>query len=193
LDPGCRRADRRRHQIACTRTSPAAATAVPCASSSTGMFLKPKLSAAHSRSLVPSSSVTASCSRGKDSRRRRSNQHLSAIRALADECAESCLLDQPTAAAIGRVRGVPIRGVRLGKWLTREQAEQLRRTYRPPRQPSTLTTGLTFARRPVTTLWRRIARIVASALEQFSLIWREAFSGSSTRTRDITQSQGVRP
>jgi integrase len=53
------------------------------------------------------------------------NQHLSAIRALADECAESGLLDQPTAAAIGRVKGVPIRGVRLGKWLTREQAEQL--------------------------------------------------------------------
>jgi integrase len=53
------------------------------------------------------------------------NQHLSAIRALADECAESGLLDQPTAAAIGRVKGVPIRGVRLGKWLTREQAEKL--------------------------------------------------------------------
>jgi integrase len=53
------------------------------------------------------------------------NQHLSAIRALADECAESGLLDQPTAAAIGRVKGVPIRGVRLGKWLTRDQAEQL--------------------------------------------------------------------
>jgi integrase len=53
------------------------------------------------------------------------NQHLSAIRALADECAESGLLDQPTAAAIGRVKGVPIRGVRLGKWLTREHAEKL--------------------------------------------------------------------
>ena len=53
------------------------------------------------------------------------NQHLSAIRALADECAESGLLDQPTAAAIGRVKGVPIRGVRLGKWLTRDQAEKL--------------------------------------------------------------------
>ena len=53
------------------------------------------------------------------------NQHLSAIRALADECAESGLLDPPTAAAIGRVKGVPVRGVRLGKWLTREQAEKL--------------------------------------------------------------------
>ena len=53
------------------------------------------------------------------------NQHLSAIRALADECAESGLLDQPTAAAIGRVKGVPVRGVRAGNWLTREQAETL--------------------------------------------------------------------
>ncbi len=46
------------------------------------------------------------------------NQHLSAIRALADECAESDLLDQPSAAAIGGLKGVPIRGVRLGKWLS---------------------------------------------------------------------------
>jgi integrase/recombinase XerD len=53
------------------------------------------------------------------------NQHLSAIRALADECAESGLLDQPTAAAIGRVKGVPVRGVRAGNWLTRDQAEKL--------------------------------------------------------------------
>ena len=40
------------------------------------------------------------------------NQHLSAIRALADECADSGLLDQPTAAAIGRVKGVPARRAR---------------------------------------------------------------------------------
>jgi integrase len=53
------------------------------------------------------------------------NQHLSAIRALADECAESGLLDPPTAAAIGRVKGVPVRGVRAGNWLTRDQAEKL--------------------------------------------------------------------
>src|SRR5437868_2187260 len=53
------------------------------------------------------------------------NQRLSAIRALADECAESGLLDQPTAAAIGRVKGVPIHGVRAGNWLTRDQAEKL--------------------------------------------------------------------
>jgi integrase len=53
------------------------------------------------------------------------NQHLSAIRALADECAESGLLDPPMAAAIGRVKGVPVRGVRAGNWLTRDQAEKL--------------------------------------------------------------------
>jgi hypothetical protein len=50
---------------------------------------------------------------------------LSVIRAVADECAESGLLDQPTAAAIGRVKGVPVRGVRAGNWLTRDQAEKL--------------------------------------------------------------------
>jgi integrase len=53
------------------------------------------------------------------------NQHLSAIRALAEECAESGLLDPPTAAAIGRVKGVPVRGVRAGNCLTRDQAEKL--------------------------------------------------------------------
>ncbi|MBV8713583.1 MAG: hypothetical protein JOZ65_00815 [Chloroflexi bacterium] len=35
-----------------------------------------------------------------------------------DECAESGLLDPPTAAAIGRVKGVPVRRVRSGTWLT---------------------------------------------------------------------------
>jgi integrase/recombinase XerD len=58
------------------------------------------------------------------------NQHLSAIRALADECAESGLLDPPIAAAIGRVKGVPVRGVRAGNWLTRDQAEKL--LHAPP-------------------------------------------------------------
>lgn len=53
------------------------------------------------------------------------NQHLSAIRALADECAESGLYDPPAAAATGRVKGAPVRGVRAGNWLTRDQAEKL--------------------------------------------------------------------
>jgi hypothetical protein len=42
------------------------------------------------------------------------NQHLSAIRALCDESAESGLLDQVTAGAVGRVKGVPVRGTRSG-------------------------------------------------------------------------------
>src|SRR5207248_3001766 len=41
------------------------------------------------------------------------------------ECAESGLLHPPAAAAIGRVKGVPVRGVRAGNWLTRDQAEKL--------------------------------------------------------------------
>ena len=49
------------------------------------------------------------------------SQHLSIVRALAGECTESGLLDQPTAVAVGRVNGVPIPGVSVGKWLTREQ------------------------------------------------------------------------
>jgi integrase len=53
------------------------------------------------------------------------NRHLSAIRALVDECAESGLLDPTIATAMRRVKGVPVRGVRLGTWLTREQAETL--------------------------------------------------------------------
>jgi integrase len=53
------------------------------------------------------------------------NQHLSAIRALCDESAESGLLDQPAAAASGRVKGVPVRGTRSGNWLTHDQAEKL--------------------------------------------------------------------
>jgi hypothetical protein len=35
-----------------------------------------------------------------------------------DDCADNGLLDPPTAAAIGRVKGVPVRGVRAGNWLT---------------------------------------------------------------------------
>src|SRR4051812_49037619 len=53
------------------------------------------------------------------------NQHLSAIRALVDECAQNGLLDQAAAAAVARVKRIPIRGVRMGSWLTREQAERL--------------------------------------------------------------------
>jgi integrase len=79
----------------------------------------PALSAASSSSAIASYSKAAAWAASTI------NQHLSAIRALADECAESDLLNQPTAAAIGRVKGVPVRGVRVGNWLTRDQAETL--------------------------------------------------------------------
>ena len=101
-------------------TSHAVAIGPPCASSWPGM--SPKEEANETDALIQRYRVALEQRKLAPST---INQHLSAIRALADECAESGLLDQPTAAAIGRVKGVPIRGVRLGKWLTREQAEHL--------------------------------------------------------------------
>jgi integrase len=53
------------------------------------------------------------------------NVHLAAIRKLAREAADNGLLPQETAAAVERVRGIPRRGVRVGNWLSREQAQQL--------------------------------------------------------------------
>jgi site-specific recombinase XerD len=53
------------------------------------------------------------------------NQRLVAIRKLAREAADNGLIDQATAAAIGRAEGVRTEGKRLGNWLTREQAQRL--------------------------------------------------------------------
>ncbi len=53
------------------------------------------------------------------------NIHLSAIRRLALEAADNGLMDPELAAGISRVKGVKRLGVRVGNWLTREQAEQL--------------------------------------------------------------------
>ena len=53
------------------------------------------------------------------------NVRMSAIRKLAREAADNDLLAPEIAAGIGRVRGVRRTGVRLGSWLTREQADQL--------------------------------------------------------------------
>jgi integrase len=53
------------------------------------------------------------------------NVRLSAIRKLAFEAADNGFLDLAAAAAIARVGGVRRAGVRLGNWLTREQAEEL--------------------------------------------------------------------
>jgi site-specific recombinase XerD len=53
------------------------------------------------------------------------NQSLAAIRKLMREAADNGCLDPHTAAAVGRVKALPMRGVRAGNWLTAEQAWQL--------------------------------------------------------------------
>ena len=53
------------------------------------------------------------------------NLHLSAIRRLADEPAESGWLSPESATAIRRVRGVRQLGRRIGNWLTVNQAQAL--------------------------------------------------------------------
>jgi hypothetical protein len=53
------------------------------------------------------------------------NTRLSAVRKLAAEAADNGLIDPAIAAGIGRVRGVKRLGVRMGNWLTVEQARRL--------------------------------------------------------------------
>jgi integrase len=53
------------------------------------------------------------------------NVRLAAIRKLALEAADNGLLDPAVAASIEKIRGLPMRGVRAGNWLTREQARTL--------------------------------------------------------------------
>lgn len=53
------------------------------------------------------------------------NQRLSAIRSLAREAADHGLIDQPTAAAIQKVKGIGYHGQRRGNWLTHDQAQSL--------------------------------------------------------------------
>jgi integrase len=53
------------------------------------------------------------------------NLHLSAIRRLADEAAESGWLSPELATGIRRVRGVRQLGRRIGNWLTGEEAQRL--------------------------------------------------------------------
>jgi integrase len=53
------------------------------------------------------------------------NVRLSAVRKLIAEAADNGLIDPVLAAGIARVRGVGRRGVRLGNWLDRGQAERL--------------------------------------------------------------------
>src|SRR5260370_11418949 len=53
------------------------------------------------------------------------NVRLCAIRKLATEAADNGLLDPDLAAGIGRVKGAKRLGVRLGNWLTLQQAQAL--------------------------------------------------------------------
>jgi len=53
------------------------------------------------------------------------NLHLSAIRRLADESAESGWLSPEHAIGIRRVKGVRRLGRKMGNWLTRNQAQEL--------------------------------------------------------------------
>lgn len=53
------------------------------------------------------------------------NQRMSAIRKLAQEAADSGLMEQSIANGISRVKGIKSAGVRAGNWLTLEQAQAL--------------------------------------------------------------------
>ena len=53
------------------------------------------------------------------------NSHLSAIRRLADESAESGWLTPDRAIGIRRVQGVKRLGRKIGNWLSRSQAQEL--------------------------------------------------------------------
>jgi site-specific recombinase XerD len=53
------------------------------------------------------------------------NLKLSAVRKLVAEAADNGLIDEHTAGAIDRVKGVRVEGVRAGNWLTRPQAQAL--------------------------------------------------------------------
>jgi site-specific recombinase XerD len=53
------------------------------------------------------------------------NSHLSAIRRLADESAESGWLTPELAIGIRRVQGVKRLGRKIGNWLSRNQAQEL--------------------------------------------------------------------
>jgi site-specific recombinase XerD len=53
------------------------------------------------------------------------NLHISAIRKLAAEAADNGLIPQDIANVIGKVKGVRFAGVRVGNWLTKDQAQIL--------------------------------------------------------------------
>jgi site-specific recombinase XerD len=55
------------------------------------------------------------------------NVQLAALRKLAMEAADNGLLDPAVASAVGRVKGAPQKGRRIGRWLNREEAGLLLR------------------------------------------------------------------
>lgn len=55
------------------------------------------------------------------------NIALAAIRLLARECAERGLLSDSDLAAIERIKGIPVRGQKLGRWLTLDQVKEMLR------------------------------------------------------------------
>jgi integrase family protein with SAM-like domain len=58
------------------------------------------------------------------------NVRLSAIRKLVAEAADNGLISAEVAASVAKVKGAPRRGVRMGNWLDREQAERLLQSAR---------------------------------------------------------------
>lgn len=53
------------------------------------------------------------------------NQRLAAIRKLAKEAVNNGLIDDATASGINRIENIKIKGMKLGNWLTKSQAEQM--------------------------------------------------------------------
>ena len=56
------------------------------------------------------------------------NVRITAVRKLAVEAADNGLLAPELASGIARVKGVPSKGVRLGNWLSAQQAQKLLNT-----------------------------------------------------------------
>lgn len=53
------------------------------------------------------------------------NQRLAAIRKLAAEAADNGMIDHTAASNIKSIKNIPIRGKKIGNWLTKAQAEAM--------------------------------------------------------------------
>jgi hypothetical protein len=96
------------------------------------------------------------------------NLHLSAIRRLADEAAESNMLSPELAIGIRRVKGVKRVGARTGNWLSTDQAQDLLNAI--PRTHSTRQkrrgVGWTAARMRSASIGSRVAAIGSDSIEK---------------------------